>query len=108
MRNTTPTSRDEPISTAVSEAASRVLAPDERLKIENTGCWATMQEDAIHVFGSDGGELYAVSSKVIPYESKPLFLTLQIYMIGHSNGRTNAQTEMKAKLEKFAELLKFL
>lgn len=79
-----------------------------RLMLESSGCYATRdeEEEAIHIFAQDGSELYALSAKVIPYESKPLFLTLQIYLIGHNNGRASMQQEAKAKLEKFAELIK--
>jgi hypothetical protein len=80
----------------------------ERLNLENSGCYATRDEenDAIHIFARDGSELYAVSAKVIPYESKPLHLTLQIYLIGHNNGRGTMAQEAKQKIEKIAELMK--
>jgi hypothetical protein len=91
---------------AILESDVDVPPNVERLKIENTECWATKEDDAIHVFARDGTELYALSSKIIPYESKPLFLTIQIYMMGYNNGRANGQQEARQKLEKFAELLK--
>jgi hypothetical protein len=86
--------------------ADRARNVEQRLMLENSGCWATQDEESIHVFAKDGSELYALSSKVIPFDSKALFLTLQIYMIGHNNGRAGAQQESKAKLQQFAELLK--
>jgi hypothetical protein len=91
-----------------SEVRSFVPKQPERLMLENSSCWATKDEEqeAIHIFAQDGSELYAVSAKVIPYESKPLYLTLQIYLMGYNSGRNAAQQEVKNKLEKFADLIK--
>lgn len=92
----------------MEEDGAQQMAGPRRLPLENSGCYATRDEenDAIHIFARDGSELYAVSSKVIPFESKPLFLTLQIYMIGHNNGRATAQQDAKAKMEKLSDLMK--
>jgi hypothetical protein len=94
---------DRPITSIETDGA----AP-ERLQLENSGCYATKDEEneAIHIFARDGSELYAVSAKVIPYESKALHLTLQIYLIGHNNGRAGMQQEVRAKIEKISELMK--
>lgn len=83
------------------------LSNSEKLYLENSGCWATKDEEqeAIHIFAKDGAELYALSSKVIPYQPKPLFLTLQIYMIGYNNGRSVGQSETKKRLEKLLEFV---
>jgi hypothetical protein len=84
------------------------LSSPEKLNLENSGCYATkdQENEAIHVFARDGSELYALSAKVIPYESKPLYLTLQIYLIGHNNGRATVTQEVKEKIEKITELIK--
>jgi hypothetical protein len=91
-----------------TERDGRAVGLPERLPLEDSGCYATKDEknDAIHVFARDGSELYAVSSKVIAFESKPLFLTVQIYLMGHNNGRASMQQEVKAKIEKLSELMK--
>jgi hypothetical protein len=116
MRNSDPLKIESEGLKERASAVAMVEIPDsdgahpspERLPLESTGCYATAdpENEAIHVFAKDGSELYGVSSKVIPFESKPLFLTLQIYMMGHNNGRASLQQEVKLKLEKISEFIK--
>jgi hypothetical protein len=96
------------LDSTITQADGQLESAERRLQLENSGCYATRDEEneAIHIFARDGSELYAVSAKVIPYESKSLHLTLQIYLIGHNNGRNTMAQEARQKIEKLADLMK--
>jgi hypothetical protein len=79
-------------------------AQPTKLFIEDSGCWAFQEEDVIKVYGRDGSQLFGVSPKVVSFESKPLFLLLQLYVTGFNNGRATGQQEIKTKVTELIKL----
>ena len=100
---------NRPSLAEIAEITEDGLTPNRppdpgRLMLENSGCYATKDDEAIRVFSKEGAELYGLSPKVIPYESKALFLTLQIYFMGYNNGRAVGLAEARNKLTELIKL----
>jgi hypothetical protein len=91
--------------TEVKSDGERLLAAEEnKLTLEDSGCWATLEEENIKVFGKDGATLFGVNPKIIPFERRPLCLLLQIWLMGYNTGRQGGVQEAKNKITELIKL----
>ena len=78
--------------------------PGERLPIEKTGCYAIRDEDAIRVYNAENKNLFGLSHRSCAFESKPLFVYLQIYFIGLNTGWQSGKADIKTKISELIKL----
>jgi hypothetical protein len=80
--------------------------PSDRLPLGTTGCVAVTEgSELIHVLNREGQRLYTLRQSQIDFAVDPLLLTLQVYLLGVSNGRANLQQELRGKATEIIKLI---
>lgn len=88
-----------------------VLCPEEpRIEVEprlelDSGNYALLNQDIVHVYLPSGQELFGVSVHVIPFEAKILGSVMQVYLLGYNKGRSSESTKIQGKLTTMIKLV---
>jgi hypothetical protein len=71
----------------------------------DSGNYALLNQDIVHVYLPSGQELFGVSVHVIPFEAKILGSVMQVYLLGYNKGRSSESTKIQGKLTTMIKLV---
>lgn len=80
------------------------IVPEPRLELES-GNYAVLNEEIVHVYLPSGQELFGVSVHVIPFEAKILGSVMQVYLLGYNKGRSTESSKIQTKLSTIVKLV---
>jgi hypothetical protein len=100
--STTSNGQGRPFEAVAQEEPRIVVEP--RLELDS-GNYATLHEDIVHVYLPSGQELFGVSVHVIPFEAKILGSVMQVYLLGLNRGRSSESNKIQGKLTTMIKLV---
>jgi hypothetical protein len=100
--STTTNGQGRPFEALAPEEQRIVVEP--RLELDS-GNYATLSQEIVHVYLPGGQELFGVSVHVIPFEAKILGSVMQVYLLGFSKGRSSESGKIQGKLASIMKLV---
>lgn len=102
--STTGENHGRPLVEVLADGQAPKIVVEPRLELDS-GNYATLQEDIVHVYLPTGQELFGVSVHVIPFEAKILGSVMQVYLLGYNKGRSSESAKIQGKLTTMIKLV---
>lgn len=80
------------------------IVPEPRIELDS-GNYAVLNEEIIHVYLASGQELFGISVHMIPFDAKMLGSVMQVYLLGFNKGRSTESNKMQSKLTTMIKLV---
>jgi len=77
----------------------------ERINLESGNFVTRGETGVMKFFLKDGRELFSLDAGLIPFENKTLLAVMQVYLLGHTQGKTQERNVLSSKLNSALQLI---